>query len=109
MNSGQKLNILSTGHLTEVADQGSFAHVEVKMAYLGITLLKENFDLCYNAEKAVGEQCPFRKGFWNISKEVELPKQIPPGKYSVAMQAYTDEVMTEYISSMHGDVTFKAQ
>ena len=76
------------------------------MAYLGLTLLKKDFDLCDNAE-AIGEQCPLHKGFWNISQEVELPKQIPTGKYRVAMQAYTDGTMAEYINSMHGDVSFK--
>lgn len=106
MYSGQKLHIVGTGDLTEVVDQGSFVHVQVSIGW--VTLLKQDFDLCENA-RAVDEQCPFHKGFWNISKEVELPKLIPDGTYTVAIQAYTDKNMEAEISCMKGEVTFKAQ
>jgi hypothetical protein len=70
--------------------------------------LGQDFDLCDNADK-LEEKCPFHKGFWNISKQVELPKLIPVGKYTVEMQAYTDNTMAEKISCMKGDITFKVQ
>jgi hypothetical protein len=65
--------------------------------------MDREFDICNNS-RVVGEKCPFHEGFWNISKEINMPSVIPPGKYHVEMQAYTNN--TEKITCMNGDITF---
>ncbi|KAG0645478.1 Phosphatidylglycerol phosphatidylinositol transfer [Hyphodiscus hymeniophilus] len=100
---GKPLRIQATGHLAKVVDKGSFVHVAVKWGI--VTILTKDFDLCESAG-AVDEECPFHEGFWNVSKTVDLPQQIPPGTYKVEMQAYTNETMDEKIICMQGDVSF---
>ena len=105
-HSGKTLKIQLIGQLNKEVDEGSFVDVSVK--YEGIfPILTKDFDLCENAG-AVDEACPLHSGFWNVSKEVTLPSQIPPGTYKIIMQAYTDKTMEEKISCMKGEVAFKA-
>lgn len=47
-----------------------------------ITIIRQTADLC-DTVKNVDLECPLKKGDLTITKDVDLPKEIPPGKYSV--------------------------
>lgn len=63
-------------------------HLQVK--YGLITIVKQTADLC-NTVKEVDLECPIKKGDMTLTKEVELPKQIPPGKYTVLADVLTKD------------------
>lgn len=63
-------------------------HLQVK--YGLITIIKQTADLC-NTVKEVDLECPIKKGDMTLTKEVELPKQIPPGKYTVLADVLTKD------------------
>jgi len=77
---GQTLVISATGNLTEPVDAGAKVHLQVK--YGLITLINQEADLC-DQVKNVDLKCPLDEGQTTLTKEVNLPKQIPPGKYTV--------------------------
>lgn len=49
-------------------------------------------------------ECPLKKGYMEIFKEVDLPKVIPPGKYTVLADVKT--VDQEEITCMNAEVVF---
>ena len=63
-------------------------HLQVK--YGLITIIKQDADLC-DTVKNVDLACPIKKGTTELTKEVELPKQIPPGKYTVLADVETKD------------------
>lgn len=63
-------------------------HLQVK--YGLITIIKQDADLC-NTVKNVDLECPIKKGEMALTKDVELPKQIPPGKYTVLADVKTKD------------------
>ena len=73
--SGQTLTIEAKGTLKEEVKKGAYALLEVK--YGLITLIRQTVDLC-DQIKNVALECPLKKGDMTLTKEVELPKQIPP-------------------------------
>lgn len=77
-------------------------HLQVK--YGLITLIKQTADLC-DTVKNVDLECPLKKGETTLTKDVELPKQIPPGKYSVIADVYTKD--EEKITCLTASVEFK--
>lgn len=77
ISSGQKLEIKANGTLSEDVEAGTKVALLVK--YGLITLIKQEADLCDNLPK-IGESCPLKKGPISISKEVDIPRQVPPGK-----------------------------
>ena len=82
--------------------KGSKIHLQVK--YGLITIIKQTADLC-DTVKNVDLDCPIKKGKTTLKKEVELPKEIPPGKYSVVANAETEEEDT--ITCLTATVEFK--
>lgn len=74
-NSGKILNIKASGILNERIEQGATVSLEVKWGL--ITLIKQTVDLC-DELKNVDMECPLEKGEMVLTKQVELPKQIPP-------------------------------
>ncbi|KAJ5881656.1 uncharacterized protein N7529_000328 [Penicillium soppii] len=82
---GKKLIISAKGTLLERIEKGATVNLEVKWGL--ITLIKQTVDLCEEL-KNVDLECPLEKGKMVLTKEVELPKQIPPGKYSVLADVY---------------------
>ena len=72
--SGQTLSIKAHGNFTEIVEAGSYIKVQVK--YGLITLLNNQFDLCEQMSN-VDEECPL-SGEKTITKDVEIPKQVPP-------------------------------
>ena len=86
MNSGKGLSISATGNLTQKIESGAKVHLQVK--YGLITLINQEADLCdYVTE--VDLECPLEEGETKLSKDVDLPKEIPPGKYTVLADVFT--------------------
>ncbi|BDD56123.1 Phosphatidylglycerol/phosphatidylinositol transfer protein [Monascus purpureus] len=85
---GQTLSIKANGTLLDTVEEGAIVLLEVK--YGLITLLKQQVDLCEQV-KNVDIECPLEKGDLTLSKDVDLPKEIPPGKYSVLADVYTND------------------
>ena len=86
--SGEKLSIKASGDFKEQVGEGSKMHLQVK--YGLITLINQERDACDTIEQA-DLKCPLKKGELALTKDVELPKQIPPGKYTVLADVVTKD------------------
>lgn len=71
---GKNLQIKAQGNFTERVDQDAYINLSVK--YGLITLVNTKADLCEQM-KEVDETCPL-SGSKDFTKEVALPKEIPP-------------------------------
>ncbi|KAL8694306.1 MAG: hypothetical protein Q9218_001011 [Villophora microphyllina] len=89
---GNALQIKAKGNFTEKIEQDAYINLSVK--YGLITLVNTKADLCEQM-KEVDETCPL-DGVKDFTKEVTLPKEIPPGRYTVLADVYTkdDEKVT---------------
>ena len=74
-NSGQKLTIEASGSLKEKVEKGAYVALQVK--YGLIRLVSTKADLCEQVSN-VAMDCPIEKGKIVITKDVDLPKEIPP-------------------------------
>ncbi|KAJ5731948.1 hypothetical protein N7493_003429 [Penicillium malachiteum] len=102
---GQKLKITAKGTFGEKIDKGAYVNLEVKYGF--ITLIRQTADLCDQLGN-VDMKCPLEKGQMVLTKEVDLPKQIPPGKYSVLADVYTKS--DEQVTCLRANnIEFKAQ
>lgn len=77
-HSGHNLTIDALGVLLEDIEEGAYVNLQVK--YGLIKLINTQADLCEQM-KQVDLKCPLKKGETNITKIVELPKEIPPVHY----------------------------
>ena len=73
--SGKTLTIEAVGNFTEEVVEGAYIFITVK--YGLITLLHTKEDFC-DQLKNIDKECPVKKGKTVVTKDVELPKQIPP-------------------------------
>lgn len=73
-SSGKTLTIEAKGNFTEEIEDGAYINLSVK--YGLIRLINQRADLCEQM-KNVDEECPLT-GEKNITKDVDLPKEIPP-------------------------------
>ncbi|KAK9476085.1 ML domain-containing protein [Lipomyces japonicus] len=87
-HKGAELYIEGEGILSDSISEGAFVEVEVRYGF--IRLVKETIDLCEQLEK-VDKACPLEKGVIKFEKTVELPDEIPPGKYNVVARAYKED------------------
>lgn len=103
LNSGKTLTIKASGTLSEKIVKGATVNLEVKWGL--ISLIHQTVDLC-DQLKNVDMECPLEAGDMVLTKQVDLPKQIPPvrsklndlfrireadmhqGKYSVLADVY---------------------
>lgn len=99
--AGSKLSIEASGKLSKKIEKGAKIHLTVK--YGLITLIKTEEDLCDQLDE-VDKSCPVKKGKLDFSKEVDLPKQIPPGDYTVLARAYTKD--DEDITCLTASISF---
>jgi hypothetical protein len=53
----------------------------------------------------VNLSCPLEKGYRELVQQVELPSEIPEGKYTVTADAYTENHERE-ITCLKGEITF---
>jgi hypothetical protein len=90
---GQTLNISASATLKTDVEEGSYIEIDVRYGY--IRLLKQTLDLCEQT-KNVDLECPVKEGHQQLTKHVDLPDEIPPGKYLVIARAFTpnDELLT---------------
>ncbi|PGH35937.1 hypothetical protein GX50_01262 [[Emmonsia] crescens] len=98
---GQTLTITASGTFSKQVDEGSKVQIQVK--YGLIRLINQEADLCEEITN-VDLKCPLEKGRMSFSKQVDLPKEIPPGKYTVLADVYTKE--KERITCLQAEVTF---
>jgi len=85
---GEKLTIKATGNFKEKVEKGFKMHLQVK--YGLITLINQQADGCDTIGKADLE-CPLDKGEMTLTKDVDIPREIPPGTYTVLADVYTEE------------------
>ncbi|KAK4130010.1 hypothetical protein BT67DRAFT_248529 [Trichocladium antarcticum] len=99
--AGNTLLIAAKGTVKETIGEGAYAKIEVKYGY--IRLVSTTADLCKEI-KNVELECPVEKGDISILKSVDLPKEIPPGKYTVTADVYTKD--DEHITCLTATVVF---
>ncbi|KAH3898794.1 sterol transporter SCDLUD_005131 [Saccharomycodes ludwigii] len=103
---GSELEIKAKGVLKSptIIDYGSYIDVEVRLGY--IRLISQTYDLCEQLEEndIDGLECPLQPGFYDVTKIVEIPQEVPPGTYSVNVRAYNYD--DSEITCLTGDVTF---
>jgi len=87
-SAGAALTIEATGTFTEKIEEGAYVILQVK--YGLIRLVNTKADVCEQI-KNVDMECPIEKGKTVIRKDVELPNEIPPGKYTVLADVYTHD------------------
>jgi len=85
---GATLSIKATGDFKEQVDKGFKMHLQVK--YGLITLINQEADGCDTIGKADLE-CPLEKGEMKLTKDVDLPREIPPGTYTFLADVYTED------------------
>ncbi|KAF1354011.1 phosphatidylglycerol/phosphatidylinositol transfer protein precursor [Delphinella strobiligena] len=100
--AGTTLTIKASGIFTEDVEEGAKVHLQVK--YGLIRIINQEADLCENI-KNVDLECPLKKGPMSLTKDVELPKEIPPGKYTVLADVYTKD--QKKITCLTATVVFK--
>lgn len=94
---GEVLTITASGTFNQPVEKGAYVNLVVK--YGLITLIKQTADLCDQVSN-VDLKCPLNAGKMTLTKQVELPKQIPPGKYSVLADVYTKS--SEHVTCLEG-------
>ncbi|KFY73383.1 hypothetical protein V499_06528 [Pseudogymnoascus sp. VKM F-103] len=100
--AGKTLTIEAIGTFKE--DIGKGAYVVLQVKYGLIKLLSTTADLCEQI-KEVDMECPIKAGETKITKEVDLPAQIPPGKYTVTADVFTED--DRQITCLSATVQFK--
>ena len=87
--SGKTLTIKAKGNFTKEVEEGAKLNLVVK--YGLIRLINQEADLCEQMKNAVDEECPLF-GEKVITKDVDLPKEIPPVSDSgyVMLRAFAD-------------------
>ncbi|KAH6635565.1 ML domain-containing protein [Chaetomium sp. MPI-SDFR-AT-0129] len=99
--AGATLDIIATGTVNERILEGAYVLIEVKYGY--IRLVSTKADLCKEI-KNVDLECPIEKGKLSITKSVDLPSQIPPGKYTVRADVYSAD--DDHITCLTASVVF---
>ncbi|KAK1925564.1 ML domain-containing protein [Papiliotrema laurentii] len=85
---GENLTVTVDAEVLREIEDGATADVTVKLGL--IKLLQKTFDICEEARNANATvQCPVDPGTYSVSQTVELPKEIPKAKFSVAVRGYT--------------------
>jgi len=99
--AGQTLTIEASGIFNETVEEGAYVNLQVK--YGLIRLINQKADLC-DQIKNVDLECPIEKGKVVLTKDVDLPNEIPPGKYTVLADVYT--VDDRKITCLQTQITF---
>lgn len=99
--AGTTLIIEASGTVKETILEGAYVNLQVKYGY--IRLINTQADLCKEM-KNVELECPIEKGKISITKSVDLPKEIPPGKYTVLADVFSKD--DEHITCLTASVVF---
>lgn len=100
---GANLTFTAEGILADDIQEGAYVEVDVRYGF--IRLIHQTFDLCEEITK-VDLECPIKKGKQVITKEVEIPNEVPGGRYIVNAKAYTAEDI--FITCLSATVDFPA-
>ncbi|TGO30022.1 hypothetical protein BPAE_0008g00140 [Botrytis paeoniae] len=84
--AGNKLTIEAVGTLSQTLEKGAYVRLQVKYGLIRLISMTE--DLCDQVSN-VDLSCPIDAGKITITKDVDLPNQIPPGTYTVFADAFT--------------------
>ncbi|KAI9774574.1 MAG: Phosphatidylglycerol/phosphatidylinositol transfer protein [Geoglossum simile] len=98
---GNPLVIEAQGDFKEDVKKGAYLILQVK--YGLIRLVNTRADLC-DQIKNVDLKCPLEKGKRLLTKTVDLPKEIPPGKYTVSADVFTRD--DRRITCLTAEITF---
>ncbi|TPX39739.1 hypothetical protein SeLEV6574_g07012 [Synchytrium endobioticum] len=77
---GQPLVIEARGTLKEDVVAGAIADVRVKLGL--IKLFEQRLDICEQI-KQIDLECPIQKGYHVIERSIQVPNELPTGKYTV--------------------------
>ncbi|KAI1503936.1 ml domain-containing protein [Biscogniauxia marginata] len=99
--SGAELVIRATGTVFEPVVEGAYANIVVR--YGLIRLISTRADLCEQISN-VDLECPIEKGILSVTKSVEIPKEVPPGKYTVHAEVVNAD--GKPITCLDAEVTF---
>ncbi|CAK7270834.1 Phosphatidylglycerol/phosphatidylinositol transfer protein [Sporothrix epigloea] len=99
--AGVELVINAVAAVSKKIEEGAYVNLQVKFGLIRLISIKA--DLCEQIHN-VDLECPIEKGLISIVKSVELPREIPPGKYTVLADVYT--VDDEPITCLTATVTF---
>jgi hypothetical protein len=99
--AGQELVIEAIGTVLQPIEKGAYVQLTVK--YGLIRLISTKADLCEQISN-VDLECPVERGVLRITKSVELPKEIPPGKYSVVADVFNAD--DSHITCLSATVMF---
>ncbi|KAJ1333690.1 Phosphatidylglycerol/phosphatidylinositol transfer protein [Microdochium nivale] len=83
--AGSELLIKAKGTVLERIEQGAYVQLVVK--YGLIRLISTTADFCEQLGN-VDLKCPIEKGALEVTKSVEIPKEVPPGTYHVNAQVF---------------------
>lgn len=83
---GKELVIKAKGTVKKTIEKGAYVKIVVK--YGLIQLLSTTADLCDEVAN-VDLECPIKDGNLEIIKSVDIPNEIPPGKYTVLADVYS--------------------
>jgi len=99
---GQNLHIEVEADVKQRIEEGAQIWVEVKLGY--IVLIRKTFDFCEEIKK-IDLECPIEKGPLKVSKDEQLPKEIPPGLFKVTAKLYNQD--EEQVTCLHAEVDFR--
>lgn len=101
--SGNTLTIEASGTFSKKVEKGAYVILTVK--YGLITLVHTREDLC-DQFKTIDKECPIGPGSVKITKDVEIPAQIPPvSLFSIRLvTSVTDFVMYQGHYTVTADV-----
>ncbi|RCK66207.1 Phosphatidylglycerol/phosphatidylinositol transfer protein [Candida viswanathii] len=102
--AGSNLTFTAVGTIDETIKDGAYVEVEVRYGF--IKLIHQTYDLCEEITK-VDLECPIKKGEHVITKVVEIPEEVPPGRYLVTARAYTKD--DEYITCLTATIVFPVE
>lgn len=100
-NRGANLTITALGTLSKDVVDGAYVDVVVNYGY--IRLISQTYNLCEQLPN-VDMNCPLNSGEYKLTKEIELPSEIPPGKYTVFARAYNND--DSMITCLTGTIEF---
>ncbi|KAF9373047.1 Phosphatidylglycerol/phosphatidylinositol transfer protein [Podila verticillata] len=98
---GQNLTIDAMGVLSKDVLHGATIELLVKTGV--IKLLQKKLDFCDEAAK-IDKNCPLLAGDQFLQHTVELPKEIPPGRYTVNVKVKNPD--GEQVACINAKATF---
>ncbi|KAI5963625.1 NPC2 [Candida pseudojiufengensis] len=98
---GANLTFTAKGKIDKTIVDGAYVEVDVRYGF--IKLIHQTYDICEEITK-IDLECPIEKGEQIIKKIVEIPDEVPPGKYIVNARAFTKD--DEFITCLTATIEF---